>query len=216
MSKTRRTKKKQRATEKDANLPAPEALEDHHEEAEANPGLAEPEADKLEVETDPLRLLEIERDALTGQLLRARADFDNYRKRVARDTQRLRQMAAENLVRDMLPVMDNLDLALKYKDEDTAALTEGVAMVARQLQDVMDRHGLTPIEAAGRAFDPTVHEAVAQIPSEDLPAGQVVQEFQRGYTLGDQVIRPSKVTVSAGPASPVAEEAESLSEESSG
>lgn len=177
------------------------ALEDHHEEAEADPGLAqpEPEAAPPAEPTDPLQALQVERDGLMDQLLRARAEFDNYRKRVARETEALRQRAAEALVHDLLTVIDNLDLALKYRDTDPEALAEGVGMVAKQMHDVLGRHGLAPIESEGKPFDPAVHEAVSQVPSGEVPKDMVVQEFQKGYILGGRVLRPSRVTVSSGP-----------------
>lgn len=211
MGKSRRTKKKSRTraeqkkmeefNEADRDEQHESALEDRHEEAEADPGLAQPEPEAAEAPpTDPLAIAQQERDALMDQLLRARAEFDNYRKRVARETESLRQRAAEALVHDLLTVIDNLDLALKYKDTDPAALAEGVAMVTRQMHDVLGRHGLTVIESEGKPFDPAVHEAVTQVPSDAVPRDQVVQEFQRGYMLGGRVLRPSKVTVSSGPA----------------
>ena len=154
-------------------------------------------------EVDPLLELRAERDGLMDQLLRARAEFDNYRKRVARESEALRARAAEALVHDLLTVIDNLDLALKYKDTDPGALAEGVGMVARQMHDVLGRHGLTVIESEGKPFDPEVHEAVAQVPSEEVDRDHILEEFQKGYMLGGRVLRPSKVTVSAGPAESV-------------
>lgn len=188
------------ASNANSAMPPEGALEDHHEEAEADPGLAQPEPEATPRSSDPVALLEQERDSLMDQLLRARAEFDNYRKRVARETDALRQRAAEALMHDLLTVIDNLDLALKYKDTNPGALAEGVEMVARQMHDVLGRHGLQVIESEGRPFDPAVHEAVSQVPSAEVAPDQVVQEFQRGYMLGGRVLRPSKVTVSSGPA----------------
>ena len=142
--------------------------------------------------------LEAEVAELKDQSLRSRAEFDNYRKRVARESERVRKVAAEGLIADLLPVLDNLDLALQHKDEDSGGLWEGVEMVSRRLAEILADRGLEPIPAEGAAFDPKVHEAVAQVPSDEIAAGQVVQEFQRGYKLGDHVLRPSKVTVSSG------------------
>lgn len=204
MKKQNRTRAEQKSNnnseESSTNRPEPE-LEDHHEEAAANPGLAQPEPEPEQAGVDdPLQVAQQERDALMDQLLRARAEFDNYRKRVARETEALRQRAAEALMHDLLTVIDNLDLALKYKDTDPTALAEGVEMVARQMHDILGRHGLTTIESVGKPFDPSVHEAVTQVPSNEVESDQVVQEFQRGYMLGGRVLRPSKVTVSSGPA----------------
>lgn len=142
--------------------------------------------------------LEAEVAELKDQLLRGRAEFDNYRKRVAKDSERVRKMAAEGVIRDLLPVLDHLDLALQHKDDASGGLWDGVEMVSRQLAEILADRGLEPIAAEGAAFDPKVHEAVAQVSSEEVATGQVVQEYQRGYTLGDHVLRPSKVTVSSG------------------
>ncbi len=139
-----------------------------------------------------------ERDALADQLLRARAEFDNYRKRMAREAERTRQMAAESLIRDILPVVDHLELALKHADDHPGALGEGVALVLRQFHEVLGKHGVQPIPAEGEPFDPNVHEAVMQRETDGVPPESVVEEFQKGYRLGSIVLRPSKVVVSMG------------------
>ena len=139
-----------------------------------------------------------ERDALADQLLRARAEFDNYRKRMARETERIRQTAAEALLRDILPVVDHLELALRHAEDHQGALGEGVSMVLRQFHDVLAKHGLEPIAARGEFFDPEVHEAVMQRESGDAPEGSVLEEFQKGYRLGQYVLRPARVVVATG------------------
>lgn len=142
--------------------------------------------------------LQSELDAAKEQLLRARADFDNYRKRTAREQARLRKTAAADLVRDLLPVVDNLERAVAHSDGGDQ-LAEGVAMVLKQCRDVLTQHGVTPIAATGETFDPNVHEAMTRIPSAEHPPGVVAQEFVRGYALHGFVVRPAKVAVSAGP-----------------
>lgn len=143
--------------------------------------------------------LEAERDALKDQVLRARAEFDNYRKRTAREVERIRKTAAEALVRDLLPVADHLELALQHTDEASRAVTEGVRMVARQFAEVLSRHGVEPIPAAGEPFDPNVHEAMLQRADSNAAPNTVLEEFQRGYRMGEVVLRPSKVVVCSGP-----------------
>lgn len=143
--------------------------------------------------------LEEEIDALNDTLLRAHAEFDNYRKRMARDQEKLRKTAAENLLRGLLPVLDNLDRALQHRDDTTGAFTEGVEMVLNQLNDLLAQHGVEPIPAVGEAFDPNIHEAVAHVESEDMAENSITEEFLRGYILSDLVLRPSKVAVSKGP-----------------
>lgn len=140
--------------------------------------------------------------ALKDQILRARAEFDNYRKRTAREVERIRKTAAESLIHELLGVVDNLELALKHGDSDRNALAEGVGLVHKQILDVLERNGLEKIEAVGKRFDPNVHEAVAQSASDQVEADHVIEEFQRGYRLGGQILRPSKVLVSRGPADP--------------
>lgn len=143
-----------------------------------------------------------ERDQAKGQLLRTLADYDNYRKRVARDSDRNRKLAAEAIVRDMLPILDNLERAVDHAGAEAGPLAEGVKMVLDQFRAVLERHGLKHIPALGVPFDPNVHEAVMQAESDELPPDHVVQEFEKGYTLGDFIIRPSKVIVSKEPAEP--------------
>jgi len=135
---------------------------------------------------------------LKDQVLRSRAEFDNYRKRVARETERIRKTAAGDLVRDLLPVVDNLERALEHGADASGSLAEGVGMVLKQLHDVLGQNGVEPIPAIGEPFDPNVHEAVTRMPSTKYPADVVAQEFQKGYRLGGYLLRPTKVVVSAG------------------
>lgn len=148
-----------------------------------------------------------EHNELKNQLLRARAEFDNFRKRTQREAEQTRQRATEALIRDLLPVIDNLDLALQHADKEHP-ISEGVSMVARQFQDVLRRAGVEIIPAVGSAFDPGIHEAVMHAPSEEVAENTVSHEFQKGYRLGSFVLRPSKVAVSKGsPEAPAGDEA---------
>lgn len=139
-----------------------------------------------------------ELDGMKDQLLRTKADFDNYRKRVARDNDRLRQTAAEAVLRDILPVLDTLELALAHRGAGESSLAEGIAMVVNQLMSALERHGLKIINPAGAQFDPRLHEAVAHIPHGEIEADKVAEVFQRGYALGELVLRPARVAVSRG------------------
>ncbi len=183
----------------------------HHEKTELEKRLeaelaAEETQPALEPEAGPapeiidVEALQNERDDLADRVLRMRAEFDNYRKRMARDADRNRQQAAEALIRDLLPVVDHLELAVKHRDGGPDALAEGVGMVLRQFHEVLVRHGVEPIVAAGEPFDPEVHEAVTQRESDEVPAQAVIEEFQKGYRLGQLVLRPAKVMVSLGAA----------------
>lgn len=158
------------------------------------------EPDPVAVLAGALEASEKERVLYKDQLLRARAEFDNYRKRVARDAEQLRRTAAQDLLRDLLAVADNLERALEHAGaSDDGGVAEGVRMVLRQMRDLMASRGVAAVPALGEAFDPNLHEALAMQPSDDCPAGTVLVEFQKGYTLDGAVLRPAKVVVSSGP-----------------
>jgi molecular chaperone GrpE len=140
---------------------------------------------------------EAERDAYLDSLQRLKAEFDNYRKRAARDQESLVARAHERLVKELLPVLDDLGRALEAAAaHEEAKLEEGVALVQRELSAVLEREGLLEIEADGR-FDPHVHEALLSQLSEK-EEGTVIEVIQKGYRLGDRVLRPARVVVSAG------------------
>ena len=142
-----------------------------------------------------IEALEQERDEYLDNLQRLAADFDNYRKRVARDHESLIERAHERLVKELLPVLDDLERALEAAAEhEEAKLEEGVRLVHRALSDALAREGLAEIETDG-AFDPHVHEALLAQPSEDAEPGSVLQVLQKGYRLGDRVVRPARVVV---------------------
>jgi molecular chaperone GrpE len=130
--------------------------------------------------------------------LRALADLDNFRKRVAREREELRKMGAEGLMRDLLPVLDNLDRAMAALPEGPLAL--GVAMTQRHLEETLKRHGLKAFTVEpGTVFDPRVHEAITTTPSSEQPAGAVVDQELRGYFLHDRLLRPASVVVASAP-----------------
>src|SRR6476660_9280426 len=134
-----------------------------------------------------------------SDLRRVAADFDNYRKRVARDAQRQTAHATESVVGELLPVLDNLERALDASEHhEEAKVSEGVQLVRQQLVDLLRRRGLEEIASEpGSEFDPHLHEALSQQPSEH-PEGAITEVWQRGYTLGDRVMRPARVVVSSG------------------
>jgi molecular chaperone GrpE len=147
---------------------------------------------------EKLAALEAERDERLNDLKRVAADFENYRKRVARDQESVVARAHERLVKELLPVLDDLERALAAAEEhEEAKLEEGVRLVHRSLQDALRREGLAEIETNGR-FDPHVHEALLSQPS-DAEEGSVLEVVQKGYKLGDHVIRPARVVVAAAP-----------------
>jgi len=136
-----------------------------------------------------------QRDEYLDALQRSQAEFANYRKRVARDQASLVARAAERLVKELLPVLDDLERALEAANEhEEAKLEDGVRLVHRALADALAKEGLTEIEADG-AFDPHVHEALLSQPADGADAGAVLQVLQKGYRLGDRVLRPARVIV---------------------
>jgi len=157
--------------------------------------------EQAEVETttqaDLLDVVTRERDEYLDALQRLKAEFDNYRKRVARDQQELAARAHERLVRELVPVLDDLERALEAAAEhEEGQLEDGVRLVHRALSDALTREGLAEIETAGK-FDPHTQEALLSQPS-DEEEGTVIQVLQKGYTLGDRVLRPARVVISAG------------------
>jgi molecular chaperone GrpE len=136
------------------------------------------------------------------RLLRAQAELDNYRKRARRELEDERRYAELPLLRDLLPVSDNISRAIQSaeKNHDSAALLEGFRMVGKQLEDVLQRHDTRRIDALGQPFDPNLHQAIAQQPVADQPENTVVAVGQEGYQLHDRVVRPAQVVVSTNPA----------------
>lgn len=136
-----------------------------------------------------------DRDEYLDLLQRTKADFENYRKRAARDQERLVAHAHERLVRELLPVLDDLERALQAADRhEEAALVDGVKLVEQSLRKALEKEGLTEIETEG-PFDPHVHEAMLAQPRGDVEAGSVLEVVQRGYRMGGKVVRPARVIV---------------------
>ena len=151
-----------------------------------------------EAETDPLAQMARERDEYLDALQRLKAEFDNYRKRVAREEAALAARASERLMAGLVPVLDDLERALEAASEhQEAKLEEGVRLVHRSLADLLAREGLAEVPTDGR-FDPHSQEALLAQPSE-TEEGMVIQVLQKGYLLGDRVLRPARVVISAGP-----------------
>jgi molecular chaperone GrpE len=148
-------------------------------------------------EVDPLVAVAKERDEYLDALQRLKAEFDNYRKRVARDQQELATRAHERLVKELVPVLDDLERALDAASaHEEAKLEDGVRLVHRALADALEKEGLREISTEG-AFDPHTQEALLSQPS-DAAEGTVIQVLQKGYALGDRVVRPARVVISSG------------------
>jgi molecular chaperone GrpE len=147
---------------------------------------------------DVLQKLRAELVAAKERELRCHAELDNYLKRAARELEERLRYANLGLLRDLMPVIDNVGRAIQAAEQkaDAAALLEGFKMVEQQLDDVLRRHHCTRIEALHAPFDPNVHHAIMQQPSEEYPANTVLLVAQNGYQLHDRVVRPSQVIVS--------------------
>jgi molecular chaperone GrpE len=148
---------------------------------------------------DELQKKAAERDEFLSLLQHLRADYANYQKRVQKEIDSTRRYASQGLILDLLAGLDNLERAMAAADNagDSSGLLDGIRLVHQQLLAAFARHGVQPIAAAGKPFDPAFHEALMQQPNPDLPAQTVLQELQKGYTLHDRVIRPAKVVVSS-------------------
>jgi len=131
--------------------------------------------------------------------LRLAADFENWKKRTAREKEDTLKFAAERLVKDILPVVDNLERAVAAAASEGGPLLEGVKLVLKQFQGALAKHGATSFESVGTPFDPNRHEALMQADSDEHPAGVVLTEMVKGYMLNDRLVRPAAVVVSKGP-----------------
>jgi len=147
-----------------------------------------------ESQPDPQEELRREKDALQDRLLRTAAEFDNYRKRVDRERRDLAEYTAADIVSEMLPIVDNLERALAAASESDP-LRKGVELILKQMLDMLRKRGVKPIEALGTDFDPNFHQAVIHEVSAEHREGEIMEELQRGYLLGDRLLRASMVKV---------------------
>ncbi len=180
--------------EEKQDIPAEDTVETAKEEAEEienviDIGLAEEPVDEAASEITKLR-------AESDRLMRQLAEADNRYRRVQREREREGERFRGELLEKLLPVVDDLDRAVEQLEpEDESAMAEGMRLVGKRLLDGLGELGLSPILALGEKFDPRFHEALIQLPNTDAEKGVIVQELQRGYLLGETVIRPSKVAV---------------------
>jgi len=140
----------------------------------------------------------VERDTYLDQLLRTKAEFMNYQKRMVKESESTSQFAVQSLILDFLPELDNFDRALKLADssKDIDKFVEGIKLIEEQLFKVLGKYGVEPIETVGKPFDPNLHEAVMEEENNEMPHHTIIDEFQKGFLLKERVIRPSKVKVS--------------------
>jgi molecular chaperone GrpE len=160
---------------------------------------------------DPLVEARAEAQRLKEQWMRVAADYDNFRKRTRRDIEDAKKGGREELLKDLLPVFDNLERAIQSaaRATEVRAVADGLSMVVKQFVDVLSRTGISKVKTTGTAFDPAVHEAIQQVETDEHPVGTVVAEVQPGYVSGDRLVRAAMVVVAkpkgnsakAGPAS---------------
>jgi molecular chaperone GrpE len=176
----------------------PEPPETDETRARQEPCGSEPQGSSSAADVDArLAALEGERDEYLALAQRVQADFENYRKRALRDQERLVAHAHERLVKELLPILDDLERALEAAERhEEAALVDGVKLVQKSLRKALEKEGLAEIETDG-PFDPHVHEALMTQPAEGVEPGHVAHVVQRGYRIGEVVLRPARVVVAA-------------------
>lgn len=145
-----------------------------------------------------LQKLKAERDSLLDRLARAQAEFENARRRAAKEQQDFREYAAADAIKALLPVIDSFERALQMKS-DLGDFRSGVELIYKQLQDALAKLGVQAIPAKGEPFDPHVHEAIEMVETTDAPDHQVIEELQRGYKMKDRLLRPAMVKVAKNP-----------------
>jgi molecular chaperone GrpE len=174
-------------TKKDAD----EKVRQQNADAE-NSGAAEDDGDgNLQADLDRFRDL----------ALRSQADFENYKKRAAREKEEAIRYANSSLLERLVPILDNFELGLSAArgEGEKSPIFSGMSMILKQLNDFLAENGVQPIEAEGKKFDPNLHEAIAREPNKDVSEGTVLRQTRRGYRLKDRLLRPSSVVVSSGP-----------------
>jgi molecular chaperone GrpE len=169
-------------------------------EEAADPGLSgRGSITRLQAQVDALNA---EKASLFDQLLRRQAEFENYRRRIERERSEIYQRGRDDVLLQFLPVVDNFERALSSLEEsegDAEALRDGVELIHKQFVDALSKFGLKAVEAVGQAFDPYVHEAVTTEATDKHKENTVIEEFQRGYKIGDRLLRPAKVKVASSP-----------------
>src|SRR3989441_2044244 len=168
----------------------------HSADAPASAGIEQTDAE------DPMAGLQADLDRFRDLALRSQADFENYKKRCAREKEEAIKYANSSLLERLVVIVDNFELGLSAarEESESSPIYSGMNLVLKQLNDFLAENGLQPIEAVGQKFDPNLHEAIAHEPSQEFPEGTVIRQTRRGYRFKDRLLRPSSVVVSSGPA----------------
>ncbi len=181
-----KTEVETRGLDLEHELPAADGSgDDSSESSQAAAPAAQAEFDRLKAE----------RDTLLDRLARLQAEFENARKRAAREQQENREYAVSDAVRAILPILDSFDRALAAPNQDSAEFRSGIELINKQLHDALVKLGLRPIPAKGEPFDPRLHQAIEMVDTEEEKDQHVLEELQRGYKLKDRLLRPSMVRV---------------------
>jgi molecular chaperone GrpE len=167
--------------------------EDSDNPAESAPASGEPEAPEM---TELERAI-AEAAKMKDMLVRTAADFDNFRKRTRRELEEARRGGRDDLLKELLPVFDNLERAIQsaQKATDVKAVSDGLSMIVKQFENTLGRAGITRVPTIGEMFDPSLHEAIQQLETEEHPPGTVVAEVQPGYVMGEKLVRAAMVVV---------------------
>ncbi len=174
----------------------PEGVEESASDAGAPENAGRAAMAELETEVEKLRS---ERSVYLDRLARLQAEFDNFRKRSAKENQDYRDYALSDALKQFLPILDSLDRAIKTENAEASDFRSGVELIDRQFHDVLSKLGVEPIESAGQRFDPNLHQAIQMVDTDEVPDHQVIDEFQRGYKLKERLLRPAMVRVANNP-----------------
>ncbi len=171
---------------------------DGNETSATASGRASPRAGDGELSEAELQRLKAERDSLLDRLARAQAEFENARRRAAKEQQDFRDFASMEVIKSLLPVIDSFERALQSKS-DAGEFRSGIELIYKQFQDALAKLGVRPIAAKGEPFDPHVHEAIEMVDTPDAADHEVLEEWQRGYKYKDRLVRPAMVKVARNP-----------------
>jgi molecular chaperone GrpE len=182
----------------------PEELDAEHElpaaeNAEGDAVTIDSRSARGSSETSEVQKLRVERDTLIDRLARLQAEFENARKRTAREQQDFREYAVTDAIKPLLPILDSFERALQTSAADRSEFRSGVELIYKQLQDALSKLGLRAIPAKGELFDPHLHEAIEMVDTTEAADHQILEELQRGYKLKDRLLRPSMVRVARNP-----------------
>ena len=172
---------------------------------EGEPVVVEGSPDPVLLLEDQLKAAELKLNEASDRMLRMAAEFDNYKKRMAREMDEFRKFANESLIKNLLTVLDNLERAIdssKSGDSDKVNIIEGVELIYKEIVSILEKYQVCPIDCLEKSFDPLFHQAVSQEESDKYPDNTVIRELMKGYMMHDRLLRPSMVTVSKAKASP--------------